>query len=224
MHVVTAGRPERPPVPGQSDAASLPPRYLEDKMRSTLIAAATAGVLTLTGCGASPAVQTSAQPDPALNARLTFHLVAEPGYLGGITAGANHSPLMNQGTSAALRHDIVAGLTRRGYVEDDQNAGVVVVYYLAMPPSTDFTDWNNGYLWRPSWARGYLPGSVDLSPLEYADGAVVIDMVDSRTGSLLWQGHRETDLPEDERRLARDLRQTVGAILAAAPGPSVALK
>lgn len=192
-------------------------------MRPASLAAALAGVLTLTGCGAPPAVETAAQPDPALNARLTFHLVAEPGYLGGITAGANHSPLMNEGTSAAIQHDIVARLTSRGYVRDDADPGVVVYYYLAMPASTDFTDWETGFLWRPSWARGYLPGSANLSPLEYADGAVVIDLVDAKTGALLWQGHRETDMPDDERLLTRDLRQTVSAILSRAPGPSVAL-
>jgi hypothetical protein len=92
-----------------------------------------------------------------------------------------------------------------------------------MPASTDFTDWNDGYLWRPAWARGLLPESANLTPLEYADGAVVIDLVDPNTGAVLWQGHRETDLPANERRLTRDLRQTVSAILASAPGPSVAL-
>src|SRR5262245_54279517 len=120
-------------------------------MRPASLAVALAGVLTLTGCGAPPAVETAAEPDPALNARLTFHLVAEPGYLGGITAGANHTPLMNQGTSEALRRDIAAGLTRRGYVEENDNAAMMVYYYIAMPPTTDFTDWENGYLWRPLW-------------------------------------------------------------------------
>lgn len=192
-------------------------------MRSPLIAAISAGVLSLAACGAPPAVHTSATPDPALNARLTFRLAAEPGYLGGLGIGANHSPLMNQATSTALRRDIVAGLNRQGYVEDDNDAGVVVVYYLAMPASSDFTDWNDGYLWRPAWARGLLSQSANLSPLEYGDGAVVIDLVDPNTGAVLWQGHRETDLPEDQRRLTRDLGDTVSAILSAVPGPSVAL-
>ncbi len=192
-------------------------------MRFTLLTTALAGLVALTGCAVRPTVETAAEPDPALNARLTFHLVSAPGYLGGITAGANHSPLMNQGTSAAIRRDIVSGLVGRGYVQDDADAGMMVYYYLAMPASTDITDWESGYLWRPLWARGSLPGSADLSPVEYADGAVVIDIVDSKSGALLWQGHRETALPDDERLLTRDLRQTVRSILARAPGPSVAL-
>jgi Domain of unknown function (DUF4136) len=192
-------------------------------MNAQLIAAVSAGVLAVSACGPQLTVQSTPAPDPTLTGRLTFQVIAAPGYLGGISAGANHSPLINEGTSAALHRDIVASLDRRGYVEARHGAGVLVVYYLAMPPSTDFTDWNHGYLWRPAWARGQVPGSANLSPAEFADGAVVIDMIDPVTGELLWQGHGATDLPDDERRLTRDLRSTVSAILGAIPGPSVAL-
>lgn len=192
-------------------------------MNTYLIAAVSAGVLAVSGCGPQLVVHSTPAPDPTLTGRLTFRVIAAPGYLGGISAGANHSPLMNEGTSAALRRDIVNGLNRRGYVEARDGAGVLVVYYLAMPPSTDFTDWDNGYLWRPGWARGQVPGSANLSPAEFADGAVVIDMIDPATGELLWQGHGATSLPDDQRRLTRDLGWTVSSILGAVPGPAVAL-
>jgi hypothetical protein len=192
-------------------------------MRVQLIAAATAGVLAMTACSPRLDVRTSVTPDPNLTGRLTFHLLSAPGYLGGVTAGANHTPAINQATSDALRRDIVAALTRRGYVEGQGDAGFLVVYYVTMPPNTDFTDWNDGYLWRPAWARGDIPGSANLTPAEYADGAVVIDMIDPSTGALLWQGHGLTDLPQGERRLTRDLKQTVTAILGQVPVPAVAV-
>lgn len=192
-------------------------------MRARLIAAASAGLLVLTASGLRLAAQPTPVPAPNLNDRLTFQVLATPGYFGSLFAGANSNPLMNEGTSAALRRDIVAGLERRGYVMAKGDAGILVEYYLVLPRPTDVTDWDNGYLWRPEWARGEVPGSVNLSSREFADGAVVIDLVDPATGDLLWQGHRVADLPNDERRLTRDLRSTVRSILASVPEPAAAL-
>ena len=192
-------------------------------MRARLIAAASAGLLALTLSGLQVAAQPTHVPALSLDNRLTFRVIAAPGYLGSLSAGANRSPLMNAGTSAALRRDIVASLERRGYVEARGNPGFLVEYYLALPSATDFTDWDYGYLWRPDWARGEVPGSVNLSPREFADGAVVIDLIDPTTGGLLWQGHAAADLPNDARRLTHDLRSTVRSILASVPGPAVRL-
>ncbi len=190
-------------------------------MRVHLIAVAAAGVLAVTGCGPAAEVHTSPAPDPGLTNRLTFHMLSVPGYLGGPMIGAYHPSAVNSATSRALLEDIAASLARRGYVEGEGDPGVLIMYYLTVPPVTDVTDWEYGYLWRPAWARGQLPGSVNLSPAEYANGAVVIDMIDPATGALLWQGHGLADLPNDERMLTRDLKQTVAAIIARVPGPSV---
>ena len=194
-------------------------------MRVHLIAAAAAGVLMVTGCGPAPKVQTSPAPEVGLTNRLTFHLLSAPGYLGGPLIGANHPSAVNSATSRALREDIAASLTRLGYVEGEGKGdpGVLIMYYLTVPPVTDVTDWAYGYLWRPPWARGQLAGSVNLSPAEYANGAVVIDMIDPSTGALLWQGHGPADVPTGGRRLTRDLKQTVTAIIDRVPGPSVAV-
>jgi hypothetical protein len=191
-------------------------------MRVHLIAAA-AGVLAVTGCNPAPDVHTSVPPDAGLGNRLTFQLRSEPGYLGGPVIGAYHPAAVNSATSQALRADIAASLTRQGYVEGEGNPGVLIVYYLTVPPVSDVTDWGYGYLWRPDWARGEIPGSVNLSPAEYANGAVVIDMIDPSSGALLWQGHAVARRPDDERMLARDLRQTVASIISRVPGPSVAI-
>jgi hypothetical protein len=192
-------------------------------MRAYSITAATLAVLATTACGPTPEVHTTPTPDPGLLNRLTFYIMPEPGYLGGKLVGANHAPAVNPATGAALRDDIVASLKRHGYVEANADPGVLVEYYLTIPSTADVTDWDSGYLWRPAWARGQLPGSVNLTPAEYADGAVVIDLTDPATGTLLWEGHGLVDLPPGERQLAHELRQTIAAIVDRMPGPSVAL-
>ena len=192
-------------------------------MRAYSIAAATLAALAATACGPAPEVHTTPAPDPGLLNRLTFYVMPEPGYLGASQVGANRAPVVDPATGVALRDDIVASLERHGFVEADAHPGVLVEYYLTTPPTGDFTDWDYGYLWRPAWARGQLPGSPNLTPAEYADGAVVIDLTDPATGALLWEGHGPVDLPNDERQLTHDLRRTVTAIVDRLPGPSVAL-
>ena len=191
-------------------------------MRVHLIVAA-ATVLAAAGCAPPPEVHTSAAPAEGLGNRLTFHVLEQPGFLGGPLIGAHHPAAVNSTTGQALRDAIVASLTRHGYVEGDSTPGVLIAYYLTMPPVNDVTDWGYGYLWRPSWARGELAGSADLSPAEYFNGAVVIDMIDPASGALLWQGHGLAELPDNPRRLSRDLGHAVAGIIDRVPGPSVAL-
>jgi hypothetical protein len=189
-------------------------------MRANLGLAAIA--LVALSASSAPPAQADPVPRANLTDHLTFTVLRAPAYLGGILAGANRNPLINSGTDAALRRDIVTGLERRGYVEATGNPGILVLYFVTVPPSRDFTDWDYGYPWRPDWARGRLPGSANLTPREYADGAVVVDLLDPSTGALLWQGHAGTNFPDDERRFTRDLGRTVHTILARVPVPAVA--
>jgi hypothetical protein len=190
------------------------------------IAVATVGVLATTACG--PNLEVKAAPTPVPEASLTgyhtFRLLPGAQYLGGVPVGSEHPLLANSTTERALRHDIASTLAHRGYAAADSDADLLVVYYLVMPPELDASDPELVYATREPWARGSGPGSVDLTPSEYADGAVVIEMIDARSGTLRWQGHRVADASGDERRYERTLRQTVTAMVRELPGPVTALE
>lgn len=193
-------------------------------MRTHLIAAFARGALALAAGGPGLKVETSDIPDPSLGGLHTFRIMPQPLYPGGIPIGSEHPLLANSTTNNALRHDIAASLIRQGFTPADSDADLVVVYYLVMPPRVDASDPDFGYPLRESWARGSGPGSVDLTPAEYADGALIIDLLDAKSGTLLWRGHGVADAAGDEREYERTLRQSVAAIVRQAPGPSMALK
>jgi Domain of unknown function (DUF4136) len=192
-------------------------------MQFRLMAPAAAGALALSACGPAPQVRTTVAPDAGTSGHLTFQLRAAPDYLGGTPIGANHPIRISSDANRTLGHDIATNLARRGYVQAGAEAGVLIVFRIAQPAHQDVTAWDSGYLWRPDWARGVGAGAVNLSPAEYSGGAVVIDMIDPRTGALLWRGQKVTSTPADERRYLRELRQTVTAILDRVPEPSMAL-
>jgi hypothetical protein len=78
-------------------------------------------------------------------------------------------------------------------------------------------------LWRPADWRGWGPGPNDATPAEYANGAVLIDVVDARTGQLLWRGHAAANASSDEHISIKGLDRTVAAILDRFPSGTVAL-
>jgi Domain of unknown function (DUF4136) len=193
-------------------------------MRAHLIMAGAAGALTLSACGPGLEVRAAAVPKASLPEFHTFRIQDQPVYLGGVPIGANHPVQAGTMTNSTLRRSIVASLERRGYVPADSNADVDVAYYLALPAVGDATDWDYGYLWRPGWTREPGPGAVALTPTEYRDGALVIDIIDARTHELLWRGNALADAPDDAFRYDRNLNQSVTAILGKLPSPPIAVK
>lgn len=132
-----------------------------------------------------------------------------------------HPPLFaNSVTAEALRNDIGASLIHRGYLRSTRDAQILVVYHVALPAKEDVTDWESEDAWRPLWARDSAEGGVNLRPREYVEGGLVVDLLDARTGAVLWRGHGVTAAPDDVRLYARDLKRTVSAILADVPEPS----
>jgi hypothetical protein len=192
-------------------------------MRAHLLTGAAAAALALAACSPGLEVHTLALPETGLTGYHTFQIVAAPELLGTPSVGATDPLLDNAMTAQSLRRDIVAGLERRGYVPSPDHPDLLVVYSLDLPPRQDVTDWQYGYIWRPASLRGSGPGSVSLTPAEYADGAVVIDLMDNRTGRLLWRGHGVADAPDDERQYVSSLAQSVRAVLNRLPESALAL-
>jgi hypothetical protein len=143
-------------------------------------------------------------------------------FLGHLSPAAINPLLNDQATSQAVRRDLVSGVKHHGYTVSDANPDAVIAYYLAMPVRDDVTYWDYDYIWRPSWWRGWGPGSEDASPAEFNNGAIVIEMRDARTDAVLWRGHAVAAVPGDETRYQKNLDTAVKAILAHMPEEQVA--
>jgi hypothetical protein len=180
-------------------------------------------VIALAACTPTPAVQTVVAPDAGLGSLRTFRVVRASNYLGDIQPGETHPGFANAATGRALGTEIAAELERRGYAANEPAPDVLVEYGTAVREDLDPSDWTYNYLWRTSDWRGWGPGRNDATPEEYAHGAVVIDVVDARTGQLLWRGHAAADPSIDEGASLKRLDRAVAAILDRFPARTLAV-
>jgi uncharacterized protein DUF4136 len=177
------------------------------------IVAVAATALTLAACSRGLDVHTMAAPMASQDQPRTVSVMPDAKYVGGRTPD-EYSPLLdNAATSRAVRKDLVRGLAGRGYVVSDSRPDALLVYYLALPEQNDFTDADFEYVWRPEWWRGWGPGAADATAAEYAQGAIVIEMVDARTGQVLWREHAVAPVAPRERHYEQVLGQSVAAML-----------
>ena len=192
-------------------------------MRVPVPGALAAMVMAFTACSGRPAPQVVVAPDAGLTGLQTFRVVESQTFLGDIQPGETGPEIVNSATSRALGQQITTELERRGYALREMDPDVLVEYGTATREDLDPSDWNYNYLWRgPEW-RGWGPGRNDATPAEYVSGAVVIDMVDGRTGELLWRGHAPVDPSGNEQVAIKRLDRTAVAILKQLPERSVAL-
>jgi hypothetical protein len=185
-------------------------------MRPALYGTLAACSLAIAACAPPPPVQTAAAPEEDFGTARTFQVVQTPAeYLGGMLPGETSPTWVNTSTSHELARDITIDLERRGYAEAGTNGtpDVIVEYSTAVREPLDPTDWAYDYAWRPNDWRGWGPGANDATPAEYAQGAVIIDVLDGHTHHLLWRGHAPAQSTDDERTYERRMGQTVEAII-----------
>ena len=177
------------------------------------IAAMAAVAFTVAACSPGIDVQTVVAPAASQDQPRTVSVMPAAEYVGGRTPD-EFNPLLNTvAASRALRKALVQGLGRHGYLVSDSTPDALVVYYLALPQQSDFSDWDSDYVWRPGWWRNWGPGAADATPAEYADGAIVIEMVDIRSGQVLWRKHAVAPAPARELRYEKVLARSVAAML-----------
>jgi hypothetical protein len=192
-------------------------------MRVPVQGAIAAVVIVAAACAPTPEVQTVVAPDAGLSSLQTFRVIEADTYLGNIQPGETHPAFANSTSSRALGRQIAAELERRGYTENEAAPDVLVEYGAAAKEDLDPSDESYDYLWRTADWRGWGPGPNDATPAEYANGAVLIDVVDARTGQLLWRGHAAANASSDEHISIKGLDRTVAAILDRFPTRTVAL-
>src|SRR2546422_4971812 len=175
----------------------------------------TAVALTLAACTLVPQIRTVVSPDRGVGGLRTFTILPAPRHVGG-TEGSTNPMADNSGANRALRDALREAFTRRGYAVADSSPDFAVAYYATSKDKLDIMRWDYGYPWWPRWWRGWGPrGPVGpMEATEYAPGTVVVDVIDPRTGELLWRGKGLAPVSDDEGAYELHLQETVRAILA----------
>jgi hypothetical protein len=203
-------------------------------MRSKILLRAVAGALVLTAAACSSGVQvrTSVAPDASLAGLHTFSVLAAPERSNTAPALSASDPMLdNSITNQQLRNDLTQGLEGKGYTLSASNPDFQIAYYAGTKEKMDTTYWNPGpayrygyrgyglrssrYAWAWPWyANGpSWPYGPDMQVQEYTQGCVIVDVINPKTQELLWRGQGVATVSADPATYAKDLSQSVTAIL-----------
>lgn len=111
---------------------------------------------------------------------------------------------------ARLQTDVNAGLAARGFEQADaESADLLVHYHMSVTQRIDVNEIDQKY--------GYCE---DCRPSVYDAGTLTLDLVDTRTGRLVWRGWAERSIEgvlEKQEWVERQIDDAVARILARLP-------
>jgi hypothetical protein len=166
----------------------------------------------LTACARPIDVQTAVRPETDLQPYRSFSVLVPPAPRDGRVLDRDHPMLPNSTTNHELRSAIVAGLWNRGYWLDERSPDLLVAFYASTQQPLDPTQWNYGYGWRPQWWQG-CTGAPGAIATEYQAGTIIIDVLNARSGEVLWRGCGVAEHLDDVAAYRHDLAETVRGIL-----------
>jgi len=207
-------------------------------MRSKILLTTIAGafVLTAVACSSGVQVRTAVSPGESLTGLHTFSVLAAPERSANAPALPANDPMLdNSITNQQLRNDLVQGFEGKGYALASSNPDFQVAYYSGTKQKMDTTYWNPGpsyrygyrgyglrrsrFAWAWPWYSsypsysGYSPYGPIAQVQEYTQGCVIVDVIDPKTQELLWRGQGMASASTDPATYAKEIAQSVSAIL-----------
>ena len=125
-------------------------------------------------------------------------------------AALNMDPTLDSSlVGRAMRQDIVAAFSHRGYNSTESAPDFNVYYYAGTGRVVD-TRW--------SQSRYRVDGAkVKTQTFEYPAGTIVVDVVDAHSDSLLWRGTGIAEIPDNPDDYAKAVRKTIDRVVAQFP-------
>jgi Domain of unknown function (DUF4136) len=203
-------------------------------MRSKILLTTIAGgfALTAAACSSGVQVRTSVAPDASLAGLHSFSVLPVPERSNNAPALSANDPMLNNSiTNQQLRNDLVQGFEGKGYALNASNPDFEVAYYAGTKETLDTTYWNPGPHYRYGY-RGYgfrsnrfgwawpwygagrsWPYGPDMQVQDYTQGTVIVDVIDPKNQELLWRGQGVASVSSDPSTYAKEVAQSVSAIL-----------
>lgn len=125
---------------------------------------------------------------------------------------------------------IIAEMTAKGFKETSDNPDLKVNAVAILKHKTQVTANSNFYgyggMYRPYgyWGGGGMGGATTtFNTYDYVDGSLVIDIVSTKTGKMVWQGIGNAEIDNKPDNPEEFINSTVKSILAGFP-PGIASK
>jgi hypothetical protein len=152
--------------------------------------------ILLSACSGTPKVSTDYNPEYDFGNINSYYLVDH-----NVASGAADTSLVDQRVSRAIASE----MSKRGIKPaDEQQAGIIVNFYIVTRDKTRVTSYNTAYGYRGygyGIASPYYGGNqVDVH--QYTEGTLLLDLVDPKSKKTVWRGQSSAivkDRPAQER-------------------------
>ncbi|HEV8410588.1 MAG TPA: DUF4136 domain-containing protein [Gemmatimonadaceae bacterium] len=181
------------------------------------IATAAAFAFAAIACGSNIRVTVSVAPSANFAGYRRFAILTPPARADGRRL-PDDPMLVNSITNRALSATVADAFISRGYMLDSTGADFEVAYYASSRERLDVTMWNYGY--RGRWSEGY-PAPGYMSAVPYAEGTVIVDVIDAKTRDLVWRGRGQATSSNDPVEFQKDLRGAVQSIVKQFPSAPI---
>jgi hypothetical protein len=102
---------------------------------------------------------------------------------------ANMNPLhYNELNDKRIKAALLQELTSRGYSRGELNPDLIIHYHIIVDDQSIVTTEPYGYFYGPYWMR------MRTNVYSYREGTLIIDLMDSKTNSLVWRGWATANL------------------------------
>jgi hypothetical protein len=165
--------------------------------------------LMATACGPFIRITVSIAPTATFSAYHRFTVLTPPQRQDGRQL-AGDPMLINSMTNRLLQMNVTDAFIGRGYQLDSASPDFKVAYYASARERLDVTLWNYGY---PGRWGGWYPEPGYATAVPYAEGTVIVDVVDAKTNELLWRGRSQVRSSDDPAEFEKDLRGAVQSIV-----------
>ena len=108
----------------------------------------------------------------------------------------------------AMRQYLVAAFEDRGYQHVDASSDFRVAYYAGTGQVVDTRAYETGY---------YAGHKFDTETYDYPAGTIIVDVVNTKTDSLVWRGTGLSPIPSDPEDYAAAIRRTVDKVVGKFP-------
>lgn len=110
-----------------------------------------------------------------------------------------------------LKRAVNKQLKAKGYTLSDEGAMILVHYFIVIENKTAIRTEPFGYFYTPYWEMS------SAEAVRYQEGTLIIDLMDSRTCTLLWRGSAMSVLDENNTMTDDLIRKAVEKIFESLP-------
>lgn len=115
----------------------------------------------------------------------------------------------------AIVDNITKQMDGKGYTKS-ANPDLWITFYIKIDHKQELRSTNYGYYGGSPYYYGpyygYNMGFTDVHTVEYTEGTLIIDMIDSKSNNLIWQGVGKKTINENKIDHSEGIRKTVGEI------------